>query len=215
MRRVVLLVIPLVMLVLAASAQGAAPTPCADDPAARCGHVDVPVDRTQAGGPTLAVAFKVFPHTDETQPALEPILADGGGPGFSVINGTGDFWRQFFGSLLERRDLVLVDQRGVGQSEAIDCEPLQSDSSDLYGSVAACARQLGAKADRFSTADVVEDIDDVRAAVGAETFDFYGGSYSGVDIQAYAVRHPDRLRAVVLDSPVPTTGFDPWFTDGA
>ena len=157
----------------------------------------------------------MFPRTDPSQPALEPVFATGGGPGFSVTQGTGDFWTMFFGPLLERRDLVLIDQRGVGLSDLITCEPLQSGAPDVFDAVAQCAAQLGDASDLYGSAAVAEDIDAVRAALGAERIDFYGSSYAGVDAAAYAVRHPDRLRAVVLDSPVAATRVDPWFTSDA
>ena len=58
-------------------------------------------------------------------------------------------------------------------------------------------------------------MDAVRKALGVNRFMYYGASYSGVDVQAYAARFPSRLSAVVLDSPAKIVDFDPFFTPGA
>jgi pimeloyl-ACP methyl ester carboxylesterase len=55
---------------------------------------------------------------------------------------------------------------------------------------------------------VALDIDAVRAALGIERFEFYGGSYAAVDVQAYAARFGEQLSAVVLDSPLKIVGLD-------
>src|SRR3954454_1526887 len=156
MRRVGPLVVVLVVLSLAAPSVAAALElpPCEDDAAALCGAITVPLDRAQPDGRQISIAFKVFPRADPSKPALEPVFATGGGPGFSVINGTGDFWKNFFGQLLERRDLVLIDQRGVGRSEPIRCERIQHDSSDIYAAAAACAADIPQATDLYGSAAV-------------------------------------------------------------
>ena len=58
-------------------------------------------------------------------------------------------------------------------------------------------------------------MDAVRRALGVNRFMYYGASYSGVDVQAYAARFPSRLSAVVLDSPTKIVDFDSFFTPGA
>jgi pimeloyl-ACP methyl ester carboxylesterase len=52
------------------------------------------------------------------------------------------------------------------------------------------------------------DLEAVRAALGYPQIDFYGGSYGGVDAQAYAARFPDRVHALVLDSTFPVNDAD-------
>src|SRR4051794_24325753 len=56
----------------AAAAPAADLAPCGDPPGWLCGHVDVPLDRSHPDGPTVPVVFQVLPHTDTSQPALEP-----------------------------------------------------------------------------------------------------------------------------------------------
>ena len=193
-----------------AAAPGAQLEPCEEAaPDGLCGTVAVPLDRADPSRGTVPIFFLYFRHRDPG-PASEAILVTGGGPGFSItsIPGIVGYHRDVFDSLLDTRDLIFLDQRGVGRSDAIDCPQIQHGSDDPFRDIAACAGQLGTAASLYSTADVALDIDAVREALGIETLDFYGGSYAGMDIQAYAVRFPDRLRSAVLDSPVTLSPYD-------
>src|SRR3954466_14073864 len=79
-----------------------------------CGHVDVPLDRSQPSGTKIAIAFAVFRRTDASKPATGACFVAEGGPGFSVTNNNADFYRQRFGPLLDRgRELIVIGQRGV------------------------------------------------------------------------------------------------------
>src|SRR4051794_4117862 len=127
---------------------------------ATCGHVDVPLDRSQPSGAKIAITFAVFRHTEASKPATGTIFVTEGGPGNSVTNNNADFYRQRFGPLLDAgRDLVAIDQRGVGRSEALDCEPLQQDPIAIVAAVGKCGEQLGASSDLYGTSDVAMDIE--------------------------------------------------------
>ena len=217
-RRLVLLLAVAIGLLLPATSARAARSglePCATVPEALCGHVLVPLDRSRPDGDRVPIGFAVYRHADDSRPADGTIFVTNGGPGGSATQAGRDYALSIYGPLLDRRDLVLIDYRGEGLSEPIDCPSLQRGAVDLYAAFAACGEQLGRRADRYGTADVAEDVEAVRAALGVERFDYHGGSYAGADVQAYAVRHPGRLRSVVLDSPVAATGFDPWWTSRA
>src|SRR4051794_29239059 len=136
---------------------------------AACSHVDVPLDRSQPSGTKIAIAFAVFRHSDSSKPASGTIFVTEGGPGSSVMNTDADFYRQRFGPLLEAgRDVVVIDQRGVGRSQALDCQPLQLDPFAFVDAVAKCGQQLGTASDLYGTADVAMDIEAIRAALGLE-----------------------------------------------
>ena len=51
----------------------------------------------------------------------------------------------------------------------------------------------------------MDDLDDVRAALGYETINLYGGSYGTRAGLVYMRRHPDRVRAAVLDGLAPVS----------
>src|SRR4051812_11590981 len=193
--------------------------PCGEGvaPDARCGTVAVPLDRRAPLGPTIPIAFRLYPHTDTSQPPLDPIFASEGGPGYSILQNDAElgYASYAFASLRDRHDLVMFDQRGVGLSGAIDCPSLQHGADDPYAAFAACAASLGANADVYGSGDVALDTEALRAALGVERFEFYGASYSTVDAQAYAARFPERLSAIVLDSPVEVVGYDSFYGTGA
>jgi pimeloyl-ACP methyl ester carboxylesterase len=198
------------------TAPGAELSPCDEVPGALCGRVSVPLDRDRPDGATIGIFFAVFPHTDPSAPPGRPIFVTFGGPGASATQGGGEeFVSYLFAPLRDRRDVVLIDYRGTGLSQAIDCPSLQQPGGELYEEVRACGSQLGSESDLYGSADVAQDIEAVRASLDVKRFDFYGFSYAAADAQAYAVRYPRRMGSVVLDSPFPLVDFDPWATEVA
>jgi pimeloyl-ACP methyl ester carboxylesterase len=190
--------------------------PCAEVPGALCGRVSVPLDRDRPDGASLGIFFAVFPHTDATAPPGRPIFVTFGGPGVSATQAGGEgFVSYLFEPLRDRRDVVLIDYRGTGLSQAIDCPSLQQPGGEPYEAVRTCGSQLGSRSDLYGSADVAQDIEAVRAALEVKRFDFYGFSYAAADAQAYAVRYPRRIASVVLDSPFPLVDYDPWATEVA
>jgi pimeloyl-ACP methyl ester carboxylesterase len=128
-----------------------------------------------------------------------------------------------YGPLLDERDLLLVDNRGTGDSALIDCRRLQSFTGRTSGSafarrVGTCARQIdrryGARAnatDRFATADAVDDLAAIVRRLRLPRIDLYGDSYGTYFVQSFIARHPDRLNSVILDSAYPVADLDPWY----
>ena len=129
---VVLLGIVLVAGVLTFAARTAAKTqpsqappaavvrPCPGKKHVSCGVIKVPLYWTAPRRGSLHVHFKVFVHTDSSRPALEPIVAMEGGPGYPST-GSAASYLFMIGALHRRHDLILMDQRGTGRSDAIDC----------------------------------------------------------------------------------------------
>lgn len=203
-----LIALPLVAVVGATGqAAAAAPpvatfVPCPPGVTATCGTVDVPLDRADPGAGTIRLFFAWYRHSDTSRPSLGAIVPSAGGPGLanSTLALLG-LWPSIFGPLLDRRDLLVIDNRGTGQSAAIDCSALQHFTGDVTSAVRACGAQLGPAASRYGSGDVAEDVDAVRAALGIDQIVYYGGSFGAHDVRAYAYRYPDRLQAAVFDSP--------------
>ena len=201
-----------VVLVLLAAAVPAAAAPlerCRDDRSARCGTIKVPVHRAEPQGPKLKVRFRVFRHRDRSRPALEPIVAVEGGPGYGSIDSASSF-EFMLRPLLGRRDLIVVDNRGTGSSGAIDCPRLQLGRGSYVREVGRCGRKLGPRADAYGTGAAADDLAAVLDRLKVPVVNIYGDSYGTYFSQAFAVRHPTRVRAVVLDAAFAVTGFDPW-----
>jgi pimeloyl-ACP methyl ester carboxylesterase len=185
---------------------------CEDAARARCGSVTVPLDRAHPGGDQVPIAFELYRHTRNREPSLGTIVAVEGGPGYST-RASRDSYLDLFGPLLDRRDLLLVDNRGTGGSGAIDCPPLQSYVGSFVVNAGKCGRQLGPAADDYGSANAAEDLVAVLDALGILTVDLYGDSYGTFFSQTFAVRHPERLRSLVLDASYPIEGSDPWYRD--
>lgn len=205
-----------------ASAAGAPPTIvvgeltltyCNADYDGYCGAIVRPIDPIANATGTITVGFEYYPRRDRRHPALGTILTQEGGPGYSST-GTRDAYVTLFSPLRDRRDILIVDKRGTGYSEPIDCPALQ-EATDA-DSLAACAEQLGSSAWYYGTANAVADIVAVLDALGIRRVDFYGDSYGTYVGQTMAARFPDRLRSIVLDGAYPVRPTDPWFaTDWA
>ena len=210
--RVGLLGVMLVSLTVATPAAAAPLKPCRDDRSARCGAIEVPVHRGAPDGPKLKVRFRVLPRTDRSRPALEPIVAAEGGPGYATIDSASgyDFMLR---PLRARRDLIVMDNRGTGSSGAIDCPRLQLGRGSYVHEVGRCGRTLGARADAYGTGAAADDLAAVLDRLEIPVVNMYGDSYGTYFAQAFAVRHPARVRAVVLDAAFAVTGFDPWERD--
>ncbi len=180
-------------------------------PDGMCGRVTVPLDRSDPSLGTVDLFFEFFAHRDPG-PATSAILITEGGPGFSVTQDSfiGPFYRDLFDPLMDTRDLILLDQRGVGRSDAVDCPNLQHARGPIRAALRECGEQLGAAANLYASDNVALDIEAVRAALEIDKLDFYGGSNAAQDIQAYAARFPQHLRSAVLDSPVTSIGTDPF-----
>jgi pimeloyl-ACP methyl ester carboxylesterase len=172
-------------------------------PDGMCGTVTVPLDRTDPSKGTIDIFFLFFPHRDPG-PASSAILVTEGGPGLSVTQDQflRDFYPDIFEPVMDTRDLILLDQRGVGKSGAINCPKLQHAAGPIRKAIRGCGEQLGATASLYASDNVALDIEAVRSALGIDLLDFYGGSNAAVEIQAYAARFPQHLRSAVLDSPV-------------
>jgi pimeloyl-ACP methyl ester carboxylesterase len=129
-------------------------------------------------------------------------MANPGGPGYATTAFRG-FYLYAFEPMLAEHDLLLIDDRGRGKSGAVDCPDIQHATQDWFGNLDKCADQLTAAGtiDHYATGDIAQDTEAVRAALGYDKIDYYGVSAGAVDVEAYALRYPQHLRSIVLDSP--------------
>jgi pimeloyl-ACP methyl ester carboxylesterase len=176
----------------------------------RCGHIMVPMVRSDPALGQTKVAFAIRPRRDRSQPSLGTIFAMDGGPGYaSTAKPYASSLIAALGPILRRRDLVLYDMRGTGLSDAVDCPALQGGLIQEPIAIGECADQLGPAYAGYSSAEAAEDMNQLRRALGLGKIFFYGDSYGTFFGQAYAVRHPGTLRGLILDSAYP--GDDPYY----
>jgi pimeloyl-ACP methyl ester carboxylesterase len=189
--------------------------PCHVVADAWCGHIrrDWEPDNPAAG--TVRVGFAFAPARDQGKPVLGTFVPHEGGPGYSTT-GTGASYAQMYGPLLDRRNLLLVDQRGTGMSTALRCPDLQNLKIAYPVAAGRCGRSLGARSDDYTSARSADDLAAVIERLGLGPVDLYGDSYGTFFAQVFAGRHGDLLRSIVLDSAYPTYGETAWYpTQGA
>jgi pimeloyl-ACP methyl ester carboxylesterase len=176
------------------------------DAQAYCGRLDRPLDPAGVIPGVVSIYFELYPHSGPGK-AAATLVATEGGPGFPATESRDDYtalWRPLRAS----RDLLLMDNRGTGKSEAIDCRPLQTAEKWTVELIAACGDSLGDRAALYSTAYAADDLAAVLTALDLGPVDLYGDSYGTYFEQVFAVRHPDKLRSIVLDGAYPLNGPD-------
>jgi pimeloyl-ACP methyl ester carboxylesterase len=176
----------------------------------RCGSIRVPFERADPSYGTTRIVFAVRRRDDRSRPSLGTIFAQEGGPGYGST-GTANAYTKLFGDLLRRRDLVLVDMRGTGLSDRIQCPNLQHAIGPEWITLSDCAAQLGKRFISYRTSAAADDLDSVRRALGLRRITLYGDSYGTYLSQSYAFRHRETLKALVLDSAYPARGESPWY----
>jgi pimeloyl-ACP methyl ester carboxylesterase len=175
---------------------------------ARCGVLEVFEDRAAASGRKIPLRVVVLPATGSPR-AADPLFVLQGGPGQAASN-LADFYAEAFAKVRAHRDIVLVDQRGTGGSNALECDLLGDDPQRLLGSpfpveaVRECREKLAARANLslYTTPIAMEDLDDVRAWLGYEKINLYGTSYGTMAGREYLWRYPSRVRAAILRAAV-------------
>jgi pimeloyl-ACP methyl ester carboxylesterase len=142
------------------------------------------------------------------EPLGDPLFVLTGGPGQAAS----DFYLSVAPALARvrrDRDIVVVDQRGTGRSNRLDCkfpedgELAASDPDQLPQITRACLAELSGDPRYYTTSVAVRDLDEVRAALGYQVLNLYGVSYGTRVAQHYMRRYPQRVRTAILDGVVP------------
>ena len=185
--------------------------PCAIEegpPDAYCGTYRVFEDRAAASGRTIDLKIVVAPAL-RRDPRPDPLFIFEGGPGGGAAT-LASYRIPMFRRYQTDRDIVLVDQRGTGASNPLDCTADDPDADDL-GSIdsypverfRACLEKLQADARLYTTSIAMDDIDDVRRYLGYESINLWGGSYGTRAALVYLKQHEGSVRSVVLDGVAP------------
>ena len=191
------------------------PSPSVKDKA-RCGTFEVFEDREHKAGRKIALKIVVYSATGTDQ-APDPLFYIPGGPG-SAATEDAPYVAQQMAKIREHRDLVFVDQRGTGGSNPLNCnffnpKDLQSYLGDYFPlpDVRKCREELEPKANLklYTTEIAVDDLEDVRRALGYEKINIIGGSYGTRVAQVFLKRHPHGVRAIILHGVSPTNQLMP------
>jgi len=176
---------------------------------ARCGKLAVYENRASTTGRMIDLNIAVVPAAS-AEPASDPLFFLAGGPGQAAT----ESYPQIsiaFNSIHQNRDIVLVDQRGTGKSNPLTCPSPgpgadnSSSANDLTRWAENCLKQLDGDPRYYTTSIAVQDLDQVRQALGYERINMYGVSYGTRVALTYLHQFPERVRAVILDGVVPQT----------
>ena len=194
-------------------------TPCTLSPQfgpasveAQCGSYEVAEDPARPDGRRIKLNIAWIAPGEGADVAPDPVFLLAGGPGQAAT----EVYPQVapaFREVLRHRNVVLVDQRGTGQSNPLKCEatdlPYDAGPEAVRAETVRCRAALSKSADLrfYTTTDAVRDLEAVRQALGVPQLNLLGVSYGTRVAQQYAMRHPAATRTLVLDSVVPNTLF--------
>lgn len=193
------------------------PAPCPVDyayaEAAECGYVTVPLHHNQPDGATIRVAIAILKASGDN-PLPDPMFYLSGGPGSATLNDFSGGVNPYITRMMSERDLILMDQRGMGYSEpSLNCPEVEEllyrpeqgpypDDLVLQAERAlVCHDRLTAEGidlTAFTSLETAADVDAVRQALGLEQINLISGSY-GTSLAFDVMRHyPEGVRSVFM-----------------
>ncbi|MEM8707293.1 MAG: alpha/beta fold hydrolase [Actinomycetota bacterium] len=185
-----------------------------------CGSILIPSDDDVDD---ITVSFARFGAPGD--PAPDPVVYLHGGPGGAVLESADRLYDVLVAPFVDRRDVIVYDQRGAGQSsplpqctEAWDLDTdffglprLHTDIADDYvEAIVQCGARLQRRADidlsDYSSAVHADDLLDLTRALGYEQVNLFGVSYGTRLAQTMLRDHPDVVRSVILSGVYPIEG---------
>lgn len=202
------------------AAATSAPTPTRDPLAwsacgkdLECATIKVPQEYTEPDGAQIPLAVMRHRATDPGH-RVGSLIFNPGGPGVSATETLSNLPRTagtpgaFSPAVLAKFDVIAMDPRGVGQSQAVRCltneqravaagtdfdpsvpggKPLPRLLADAAAFTDGCVKHQSKKfLASLSTDNVARDIDQVRSALGEDKITYYGLSYGTVVGPMYA-----------------------------
>jgi pimeloyl-ACP methyl ester carboxylesterase len=180
---------------------------------ALCGSVQRALDPARPNATQIAVHYAVLPALARNK-RPDPVFFFAGGPGQSAIELAPQV-AAMLARFANRRDIVLIDQRGTGRSAPLLCEAEDAalPMAEAFAPnrqrerLSACLGQLRALPHgdlrHYTTALAMQDAEAVRAAIGAERVNLIGASYGTRAELEYQRQFPARVRRAVLDGVAP------------
>jgi pimeloyl-ACP methyl ester carboxylesterase len=171
-----------------------------------CGKYEVYENRQSQAGRRIALNIMVLPASGG-KPEADPFFPLAGGPGQSATEAfplTG-----YVPRIRALRDVVMVDQRGTGKSNLLQCALLNLDDAQAVlgepyslDKIRECRAESDKKADttQYTTSIAADDLDEVRQALGYDKINIFGGSYGTKAALVYLRRHGDHVKTLTLEA---------------
>ncbi len=174
---------------------------------ASCGSLVVPEDRAAPDAKQLSLRVAVVPAVSGN-PEADPVYFLAGGPGQAATELAPLVYDTLAG-LNEERELVFVDVRGSGGSNAFSCALPNETLQDLFRvdlpeeELKRCLTSFQGDPRRYTTEPAAADLEAVRLALGHPAINLVGMSYGTRLALAYARAYPTAVRSLVLDGVAP------------
>jgi len=184
--------------------------PCRIDegpPDAYCGQHTVFENRDTRQGRTIDLKIVVAPAL-RRDPKPDPLFVFEGGPGGGAAT-RAPYRIPLFRRFQTDRDVVLVDQRGTGHSNPLDCQDDKVDDDltniEVYPieRFRTCLERVHADTRLYTTPIAMDDVDEVRRYLGYGAINLWGGSYGTRAALVYLKRHEASVRTITLDGVAP------------
>ncbi len=174
-----------------------------------CATFKVPENRSadSHNGRTIDLNLALMWSYNKNRQA-DPILFLAGGPGQSAIESYVQI-QAGFRPLIKERNIYLVDQRGTGKSNPLNCnvnpEQLRTTPSDEDIAIMfrQCLKALDADTRYYTTTESIEDLEALRKSLNIKQWNLVGVSYGTRKALTYAKMYPNAIRTMVLDGVVP------------
>ncbi|KAJ7334923.1 Alpha/Beta hydrolase protein [Mycena albidolilacea] len=189
-----------------------------------CGEMDVPMDYAKPIAPDNQITVGFAMNRPKNPAGL--LLFHAGGPGIDAVS---QAWANALNTSqaatfagLEDFDFLAVNTRGIQFSNPLNCTsnmffnnisfafPSTESEFDAYqaamGSfIQSCANNSSPAGiiQHVGTAEVIQDWDSIRSALGYEKVHLVGVSYGTFVGAAYAAKFPDRVGHFILDAVLP------------
>ena len=197
--------------------------------AAQCATLNVPLDYSETHQTAPSDPLEPDAHLDETVGSsghIELSIARiparrqsnrqdaftlvSGGPGQSAIE-TFPAVSFAFRHIMRNHDVILIDQRGTGDSEKLVCESapdslgldMNIDLDKIAQDALDCRESLEHDPSLFTTSIAIHDLEMVRQQLGVSQWNMYGISYGTRVALHYLRRYPESVRTLMLDAVVP------------
>lgn len=170
---------------------------------ARCGTLPVYEDQVQKSGRQINLNLAMIPAVSKTAQS-DALFLLAGGPGQAATENFPQII-PILDRLHQKRDIVLLDQRGTGNSNPLRCPALDKDDTSpspeqVSQILKDCLASFNADTRLYSTTTFVEDLEQARQALGYQSVDLVGVSYGTRVALAYMRQYPQSIRTVTLDS---------------
>ncbi|MEJ2764316.1 alpha/beta hydrolase [Photobacterium sp. MCCC 1A19761] len=168
-----------------------------------CDFMQVPKDYNAPSGEMVEVFYGVHKARDPAN-RIGSLILNFGGPSAPAVGGAAGMAEYAFPSeILDRFDIVGMDPRGAGWSAFADELTTCAVAEDKgQGNCDATFQQV---APYIGSNTIVKDLDRLREKLGDAQLTFLGYSYGTRLGSLYANMFPERVRAIVLDSPMSPT----------